>query len=275
MPAQRPTIPPPTRWRSPRATPKTALDSLTWEVVRDEQGQIRRTVSMTDPATNAAVEGQAIVFRTKAHDGVVVTKTFRLGKNIDGLEVQLQFESPDKERKVVYNLRGPQGIPIEGEWYTGTFRDLFFGQLNQDRIKTETYSANDVAKAGDKPPDNTALPLAYSGVENQYFATLMEPVPLPKGLEDRWDSRTVALWHRDAANKDALHKSDIGVRLTSRPIAVAPAQPVVHTYRVFAGPKIADALRPYTPRTSPRTARTSGSRSHPISRATSSPPGWT
>ena len=110
------------------------------------------------------VEGQAIVFRTKAPDGVVVTKTFRLGKNIDGLEVELQFDSPDKERKVVYNLRGPHGIPIEGEWYTGTFRDLFFGQLDQDRIKVRRrYSANDVAKAGDKPIENTALPLRVCG----------------------------------------------------------------------------------------------------------------
>jgi YidC/Oxa1 family membrane protein insertase len=218
------------------------LDSVTWEVVRDDQGRIRRPVSVTDPANNAAVEGEAIVFRAKAPNGVVVTKTFRLGKNIDGLEVELQFESPDRERKVVYNLMGPHGIPIEGEWYTAMFRDLVFGQVNKGNVDDASYSAYDVAKATDKPIENTALPLRYGGVENQYFATLMGPVPPPTGQEDRWDSRAVAIAHR---KEDALQKSDIGYRLTSRPIVVAPDKPVVHTYRIFAGAKIADALRPY------------------------------
>ncbi len=221
-------------------------DSEIWEVVRDDQGRIRRPVTLTDPATNSPVEGQAIVFRTKASNGVIVTKTFRLGKNIDGLEVELQFLSPDKERKVVYNLRGPHGIPIEGEWYTSTFLDLFFGQLDpQGRLKVpDTHAAIDVAKAAaaDKPIENTALPLAYAGVENQYFATLMEPVPFPTSQEDRWDSRTVGLAR---PRENELQKSDIGFQITSKPILLVPGQPVVHTYRVFAGPKLDAPLRPY------------------------------
>ncbi len=191
---RRPPPPRPTRaWRSPRARPRTGCDAVTWEVVRDEQGRIRRPVSMTDPATGTAVEGQAIVFRTKAPNGVVVTKTFRLGKNIDGLEVELQFDSPDKERKVVYNLRGPHGIPIEGEWYTSTFLDLFFGQLDQGRIKMpDTYAAIDVAKAGDKPIENTALPLRLCGRGEPVFRHLdgarsrSRPARKIDGTAGRW-----------------------------------------------------------------------------------------
>ncbi len=218
------------------------LDSVIWEVVKDDQGRIRRPVSMIDPASLSNVEGRAIVFRTKAPSGVIVTKTFRLGKNIDGLEVALEFESPDRERKVVYNVLGPHGIKIEGEWYTGTFRDLVFGQLNGNKVEVITHSAYDIAKAGDNPPDNTALPLRFAGVENQYFATLIEPEPPPTGQDDRRDNRTVAIVHR---NEKELQKSDVAVRITSRPIAVGPNQSVVHTYRIFAGPKIAEALRPY------------------------------
>ncbi len=218
------------------------LDRVTWEVVKDEQGRIRRPVSMVDPATQASVEGQAIVFRTKAPSGLIVTKTFRLGKNIDGLEVELKFESLDRERKVAYNLIGPHGIPIEGEWYTSTFRDLVFGQLNGKTTEILTVSAYDIAKAGDKETDNTALPLHFTGVENQYFATLIEPDPPPTGQDDRWDSRAVAMVHR---NEKDLQKSDICVQIKSRPITVGPDQAVVHTYRLFAGPKIASALRPY------------------------------
>jgi YidC/Oxa1 family membrane protein insertase len=218
------------------------LDSVVWEVVKDDQGRIRRPVTMTHPATQASVEGQEIVFRTKAPSGLIVTKTFRLGKTIDGLEVALEFQSPDRERKVVYNLLGPHGIKIEGEWYTSTFRDLVFGQLNGNKIDVVTHSAYDIAKAGDNPPDNTALPLRFAGVENQYFSTLIGPNPPPTGQDDRWDSRAVAVVHR---NEKELQKSDVAVRITSRPIAVGANQSVVHTYRIFAGPKTTEALLPY------------------------------
>ena len=218
------------------------LDSVVWDVVKDDQGRIRRPISVNVPGTDKTVEGQSVVFRTKSPSGVVVTKTFRLGKGIDGLEMDLKFESPDHERKVVYNLLGAHGIPIEGEWYTGTFRDLIFGQLNGSTTVPITYSAYDIAKSPDKPIENTALPLRYAGVENQYFATLIEPYPPPTGPEDRWDNRAIAVAHRD--EKD-LKKSDVAVRITSRPITVGPARAVVHTYRLFTGPKTEEALRPY------------------------------
>jgi YidC/Oxa1 family membrane protein insertase len=219
------------------------LDSVIWEVVKDDQGRIRRSGPVTIPGTDKTVEGQAVVFRTKAATGVVVTKTFRLGKGIDGLETELKFESPDRERKVVYNLLGPHGIPIEGEWYTGTFRDLVFGQLNGSTTVPITYSAYDIARSTDKPTENTAMPLRYGGVENQYFATLLEPYPPPTSPEDRWDNRAIAIVvHKD--DKD-LKKSDVAVQIISRPLTVGPAQPVVHTYRLFAGPKTEEALRPY------------------------------
>jgi len=216
-------------------------DSVLWEVVRDEKGRIvRPTARGGGEVGPAAADGQEVVFRTKSQVGVVVTKTFRLWKNADGFEVDIKFESPDKERSVVYNLLGPHGIKIEGEWYTGTFRDVVFGQVGGDLA---TYSAYDVANAKDKPIENTALPLRFAGVENQYFATLVGPSPVPKDPRDRWDSKTVALvLHKD---DKALQKADVGIRISSKPISLAPSQPVTHTYRVFAGPKIADALEAY------------------------------
>jgi YidC/Oxa1 family membrane protein insertase len=219
-------------------------DAVLWEVVRDEKGRIVRPISREGGiADQAAADGQAVVFRTKSQLGVVVTKTFRLWKNTDGFEVDLKFESPDKERSVVYNLLGPHGIRIEGEWYTGTFRDVVFGQVGADLA---THSAYDVANATkDKPIENTALPLRFVGVENQYFATLVGPHPVPKDPRDRWDAKTAALvLHKD---DKALQKADVGVRISSKPILLAPGQPVSHTYRVFAGPKIADALEAYGP----------------------------
>ncbi|MGO9469027.1 MAG: YidC/Oxa1 family insertase periplasmic-domain containing protein [Isosphaeraceae bacterium] len=220
-------------------------DSVLWEVVWDGKGRIVRPIARGGAAADpAAADGQEVVFRARSPLGVVVTKTFRLWKNTDGFEVDLKFESPDKERSVVYHLFGPHGIKIEGEWYTGTFRDVVFGQVGGDLA---TYSAHDVASAKDKPVENTTLPLRFAGVENQYFATLIGPypVPNPKDPRDRWDSKTVALvLHKD---DKALQKADVGIRISSKPMLLAPGKPVSHTYRVFAGPKIADALAAYGP----------------------------
>jgi YidC/Oxa1 family membrane protein insertase len=214
------------------------LERELWEVVR-EGGKAIRSVQGVSPQTNAPVSGQAVVFRITAKSGVVVTKTYRLFPDTDGLEVEIKFESPGQERSTVYHLLGPHGIPIEGLWYTSTFRDVFFAQVGQNKIAT--YAAGDVvAKEGSV--ENTTVPLRFAGVENQYFATFVEPVPAPTGQEDRWDSRTVAVTlHKD----EKPYQSDVGVQITSRSFKVRPDEPVVHTYRVFAGPKTHQVLEPY------------------------------
>jgi YidC/Oxa1 family membrane protein insertase len=230
--------------RAKTAEAEDLSDSILWEVVRDDKGRIVRPIARDGrPADLAAADGQAVVFRHKSQLGVVVTKTFRLCKNSDRFEVDLKFESPDKERSLVYNLLGPHGIRIEGEWYTGTFRDVIFGQVG--RSDPVTYSAYDVANAKDKPVESTGVPLRYAGVENQYFATLVGPYPLPKNPTDRWDAKTTAIVLHKVT--DSLQKSDVGVKITSRPVTVRPDQPVSHTYRVFAGPKVADSLKDFGP----------------------------
>jgi YidC/Oxa1 family membrane protein insertase len=217
------------------------LDSVLWEVVRDPATKkIVQSVSGTDLHTKAPVTGQSIAFRTTAKSGIVATKTFRLFPNVDSIEVELKFESPDRERSTVYNLMGPHGIPVEGLWYTSTFRDVFFGQLGSTEILT--HSAGDIAAAKEGAIDNTTLPLRFAGVENQHFAILIEPVPPPARPEDRWDSKTIALLLHKT---EQVQQSDVGFKITAKPISVGPQQPVVHTYRVFAGPKTVDALVDY------------------------------
>ncbi|HZW33097.1 MAG TPA: membrane protein insertase YidC [Isosphaeraceae bacterium] len=239
------TAPPPAADQAPVPVPAEAeepLDSIAWEVVRDDQGRIVHPESRVDEATKAPIQGQSVSFRTRSSDGLVVTKTFRLWQNADGFEVTLRFDSPERERTVVYDLLGPHGIPIEGEWYTGTFRDLVFGQWKGNQVDAVTHSAADIVKASEKP-DNTALPLRFAGIENQYFADLVEPDPPPTGENDRLDSRAIAVvLHKD---ENAPQKADIGVRIISKPFPVGPNQPRVHTYKVFAGPKTPEALRPY------------------------------
>jgi YidC/Oxa1 family membrane protein insertase len=228
------------------AEAEDTLDSELWDVVREPgTGKVVRSITRTDSVTKVERTGQEVVFQIKTTLGVVVTKSYRLFTASDGFEVELKFESPDRERSVVYNLLSPHGIPIEGAWYTSTFRDVFFAQLGQ--ADPTTHSAYDVAVAKDKPIDNTALPLRFAGVENQYFADLIAPDPQPTGQEDRWDDRAVAqaFVTRRKGDDQALQHADVGVRITSKPITVGPDRTVMHTYQVFTGPKTLAALKPY------------------------------
>lgn len=223
------------------------LDRVLWDVVKDDQKNVVRAITKEDPETKAKINGQAIVFRTTAGNGLVVTKTFRLWPKSDSFEVEIQFESPGKPRTVVYNLLGPHGIPIEGDWYTSTFREVFFGQLTASgNIEIPTFTAADVA-AATKPVDNTALPLRFAGVENQYFATLIEPVPPPTGQENRWDDAAVALYHppRDPKDQANTQKGAVSVKIKSRPVKLGPDEKFTHTYRVFAGTKAPEVLAAY------------------------------
>jgi YidC/Oxa1 family membrane protein insertase len=226
------------------------LDLRRWEVVRDDKGRTVRPVfadSKDAAAARPGTEiGQEIVFRTKVTSPAVeVTKTFRLEKGKDAFRMEVKF-SAETDQTTSYVLLGPHGIPIEGEWYTGTFRDQFFGRLNKNgSVGIVTNSAYDVGKssASDDPYRNTELPLKFAGVENQYFAVFFAPQPQPTGQEDRIDVDTVAVVTRtDRVNPQ---KNDVSVEMRTKPITVGPDKSVTHAYSIFAGPKTAEALTPF------------------------------
>jgi YidC/Oxa1 family membrane protein insertase len=220
------------------------LDSEVWEVVRDDQGRVVRPLRRDAAAGAPAAEGQEVVLRATSDDGVVVTKTYRLWQGEDGFDFALKFESPDKERSFSYNLLAPYGIPIEGEWYTATFREAFFGTAAPGgAVNLTAHTAYEIAKATDKPIESTVEPLRFAGVENQYFAILLAPTLASNDPDDRIDRESQAVL-LERHPQDA-QKSDVGVRIHSRPITVGPNVSREVAFKVFAGPKTEAALAPY------------------------------
>ncbi len=103
-------------------------------------------------------------------------------------------------------------------------------------------TANDVVKAKAKPEVYESLPLTFAGVENQYFTVFFEPTPAPTSQDERIAKAMAFVAKENAA---ATQKSDVGIEVVSGPIPVAPGRAATHDYRVYAGPKNADALAPY------------------------------
>jgi len=218
------------------------LEQMTWEVVRDDQKRVVRPIP-ADAKSESEVTGGEVVFRTSVGDpAVTITKTYRLHKGANGFELDLGLASPDQKRDVVYKLIGPHGVPIEGEWYTSTFRDAFFGQAEGSKTKIVTKAAHDIAKL-EAPEHFQSAPLRFAGIENQYFAVLVEPDPIPATEEARWETDAVAVvLHQDPK---AQQKADIGLEITAKAVTVGPNQPFTQSFKIFAGPKTADALAPY------------------------------
>ncbi|HEV3165905.1 MAG TPA: YidC/Oxa1 family insertase periplasmic-domain containing protein [Isosphaeraceae bacterium] len=221
--------------------PLGALDGQVWEVVLDADGHAVHKFQDTNAATGKKGEGEEVTFRTSVGEPVVtVTKTYRLWKGADGFDLDIQVESPSADQNVVYRLMGPHNIPIEGEWYTGTFRDVFFGQKD---IGIVTKAASEVIKEQSNPKVLSVAPLQYAGVENQYFTVFLEPYPPPANKDESHIAETMATVIH--ANAEASQKSDVSVQLTSKPLDIGPNRPALHHYRVFAGPKRGDELASY------------------------------
>ena len=219
-----------------------------WEVVVPEGATSPiQPVTQTNPASKANQNGQEVHFRARLkRPAVTVTKVIRIWEGQEGFEVDLRFAGGSTTDKLTYRLVGPHGIPIEGEWYTSTYRDIFFGLAKGTATEIIPRTAADAFKYADDPAQRiTADPLVYAGVENQYFATFIEPWPIPRTQSDRWDASADSYVIK--ARAEDSQKADVTVALDSKPITVGPnLSEVVHTYRVFAGPKTNAYLDPYS-----------------------------
>lgn len=221
------------------------LENRLWEVVADDGEPAVQPIFEPDRATKKPVEvGQQITLRVKVgKPAVTVTKTYTLRKGQDGLEMELSFTGQGEGRRIAYELNGPRGMPIEGEWYTNNFRDVFVEQAGGTGIVTET--AHEVVKAEEKGKEQrfSKFPLAFAGVENQYFAVFFATEPETRTPDRRWDQETVpAVAHKDEAN---TQKSDVSVVMTSRDFEVGRNLSTTHRYRIYAGPKTPDRLTSY------------------------------
>jgi YidC/Oxa1 family membrane protein insertase len=128
------------------------------------------------------------VFSTTLGD-FVITKTFSLAPRTYHLTLKLEIEykgqpgakAPAKFR---YQLVGPHGIPIEGEWYTSTYRhpmicsvDSRGSAIREDVELGETQHRISFQHGGHRIPEGTDFGarnhFQYAGVASQFFASLI------------------------------------------------------------------------------------------------------
>jgi YidC/Oxa1 family membrane protein insertase len=123
---------------------------------------------------------QSVTFRAEAA-GVVITKTYTLEEGSYHLGLAVTLERPKKagardEIKFAYQLAGARGQPVEGKWYTGTFRNALIlkedDRRNPDR-KIQELPRVALMAGGDPVVKQGEHFIRYAGVALQYFASVI------------------------------------------------------------------------------------------------------
>jgi YidC/Oxa1 family membrane protein insertase len=214
--------------------PDPYLGEAKWEVVSEErpEGGVHKVVFQAELGAPYFVK-----FR----------KTYTLAPKEYHIGLRLEIERlavPGSEKgkgSFRYQISGPRGLPIEGEWYNMTYRVALVGWNDRKgvaRRQYETAAAVATMRGGDAVPkaENT---FKYMAVATQYFASAV-------AIDDTAEAATRNPWAYVRATTelpfDTMTQSnqsffdDLTVRAASDTIDLAPGEKITHSYLLYNGP---------------------------------------
>jgi YidC/Oxa1 family membrane protein insertase len=209
--------------------PLDALGELEWSVVAKQNNPVQ---DRHEVVLSADVPGQ----------DVRIIKTYSLGKDDYHLGLKLEFLRKGEATEPVkfrYQLTGGHGLPIEGVWYTGTYRNAMVGRLGERNNLYRDFEASQ--SIGSKPEgrgdlvskDKANGRIQYAGVAVQYFASVI-------AVDDQQEQQDFLEWaqptREGVPNAKKPYLDDITMRVVSEPMTLKPGDRVVHKYLLYNGP---------------------------------------
>ncbi|TWT77068.1 Membrane protein insertase YidC [Posidoniimonas polymericola] len=208
--------------------------------------------------------------------GLEVAKTFTLAEvpsdkiddvNYRGYHFDFSIEVRnlrDTPQEVVYELQGPNGLPIEGYWYANKIgRNASgggaWGAVGLRDVITRFEGSRNLQMSpsgivdGDYERYGDGSSLAYIGVDAQYFSMML--IPQKQSLEEIWfDYANTKLATPELGKRARVTLNNPTFTLTRTPVVLAAAgddpgegTSRTDTFTVFAGPKRPDLLAQYQP----------------------------
>ena len=155
----------------------------------------------------------------------------------------------EQDLPVRYRLDGPNGLPIEGWWYANKIgrswgaagiRDVVARHVGNDTVQ---FGPTDIARG--EVETMQGPPLAFAGVDAQYFSTIL--LPRKPNLETTWidELRSVSLSPKPKARSSEGRFANVTCRLISHELKLAAGETLEHSYEIFTGPKRPDLLAEY------------------------------
>lgn len=152
-----------------KARPDNTLGERIWELESDKKENDTHT----------------IVFKTKGPPGfeyLILRKTYALRAKDYHIGLKIDIEdtgtADTKRAPFRYQLAGAHGLPIEGEWYTYTYRNAMIGMVDARSVLWRTMEdANRIShgKGGDRIPsgDRGSSAVQYAGIVTAFFASVI------------------------------------------------------------------------------------------------------
>lgn len=223
--------------------PSIELLNSNWEIVEQDQ--------------------ESVAFRQRLpKQGIEVIKRYRVAKNGDvesndpdypayHLTLEIEIRNLGTEAaSLAYRLDGPNGLPIEGWWYSNKvgrewtvgIRDYI---IRQAGVNTPVQNGPQDVADGEVEP-SVGKPLAYVGIDAQYFSSMM--LPEKPAIDSSWidESQAVLLSPKPRGRSTEGRFANVTCRLLSKSNTLAPGESFKHSYRLFNGPKRPELLQKYT-----------------------------
>ena len=170
----------------------------------------------------------------------------------DGYHLTLEIEfrnGGEKDVNLAYRLDGPNGLPVEGWWYANKVGREWTVGLRDYMYRTSAtgtpFQYGPQAVSEDEVEPMRGEPLAYVGIDAQYFSSIM--IPEKKSVEDEWleEFRPVLLSPPPKARSSEGRFANITCQLFSEEINIQAQGSETFSYRLFNGPKKPELLQNY------------------------------
>jgi YidC/Oxa1 family membrane protein insertase len=207
--------------------PLETLGNLDWTV---KSKQVDPEADQQEVVFSTDVPGQPVrIFKTYT----LRPDEYHLGVTVE-LQVKEGATAPIKFR---YQITSGHGLPIEGEWYTRTYRDALTGWLDDSHgFRREYQDSRSIGiKLGGDAFNKVGRVqrIGYAGIAIQYFASVLSV--------DNNQAKQNFIEHtrptvEGELNKDKPYLDDIVMRVTTESMELKPGVPVVHKYVFYNGP---------------------------------------
>lgn len=214
--------------------PDPRLGDTNWKVVSEER-----------PADGV----HKVAFETELGDPyfVKLRKIYTLGSKDYHVGLRIEVEAVPGRAKgkgqLRYQLAGPHGLFIEGEWYTQTYRVAVIGSTDAKGAARRQYedAATIGRLRGSDAVTRKDASLKYIAVATQYFtsAVAVSDRSAAEGAKEHpwaWARSTTEVPFDAKPSTNAPFFDDITVRAASEELDLAPGEKAAHSYVIYNGP---------------------------------------
>jgi len=201
---------------------------------------------------------------------VIKRYTLRKAEGADkpGYDLELQVEIQnlgEQPKEIAYRLDGPNGLPLEGWWYSVKLNTAMFkGAGARDIVWRRTGEHYELlgcpqlvsdARTAIEENEPVEFPLLvsgkpeavdFAGVDTQFFSAVVMPQS-PSAEKPLLFSRLTSLPVQDVARLDKARSKtcNVTVRMVPQAETIKPEGKLTHNYRIFLGPKDPAVLEGY------------------------------